>query len=520
MTRAPARLTPHIAPARAGDYTAPGGAWDAPSLDVLLDGALERAAGELVVDESGARQDAGAVRAEVARLAGALTALGVGPGDTVGWQLPNGLDAALLPRACWRIGAVAAPIHHRALAADVAHALAVVRPAVLVAAPGSPAAEHGALAPGGAWRAAGEPVATPRSEPAGLAAVLFTSGSSGTPKAVLHDARALAYKARTMVDVHGLTRDDVVLMPAPLAHVSGLLNGVLVPGAAPCRTILMARWDPERALEHIARERVSFMVGPPTFFVSLMGAAGFSAAKVASLRLVSSGGAGVTEAFCKEAALRLGAAVKRTYGSTEAPTIATSRPGDDPAAARRHDGRAIGGVELRTVDPVTGADVEPGGRGELWVRGPEVCFGYADAAQTAEAFTADGWFRTGDLATLDAGGWLTIVGRLKDVIIRGGENVSTAEVEAVLESHPAVRSAVAAGYPDALMGERVGAAVVASEPFDLAACRAWFAARGIAGFKAPERIVLLDALPVLPTGKPDRAAVAALLAAGDPPAAR
>ena len=118
----------------------------------------------------------------------------------------------------------------------------------------------------------------------------------------------------------------------------------------------------------------------------------------------------------------------------------------------------------------------------------------------------DGWFRTGDLATVDADGWLRIVGRIKDVIIRGGENIATAEIEAVLERHPAVAQAVAIGYPDRLMGERVCAFVVASGGrFDLEACRAWFAGQGMAKFKTPEQVVAVDALPVLATGKPDRA---------------
>jgi cyclohexanecarboxylate-CoA ligase len=146
--------------------------------------------------------------------------------------------------------------------------------------------------------------------------------------------------------------------------------------------------------------------------------------------------------------------------------------------------------------------------GELLVQGPELCCGYVDAERTAEAFTTDGWFRTGDLATLDDG-WLTIVGRIKDVIIRGGENISANEIENVLEAHPHIRHAVAVGYPDELMGERVCAFVVASEPFDLDACREWFARTGVAKFKTPERVVQVDALPLLATGKPDRAALRA-----------
>jgi non-ribosomal peptide synthetase component E (peptide arylation enzyme) len=164
-------------------------------------------------------------------------------------------------------------------------------------------------------------------------------------------------------------------------------------------------------------------------------------------------------------------------------------------------------VELRVVDPESGADREPGAVGELWIRGPEVCCGYLDAAQTAEAFTADGWFRSGDLAVITADGWLAIVGRTKDVIIRGGENIAAPEVEAILEAHPSVHHAVVVGYPEALMGERAAAYVVADPPFDLDACREWFAARGVARFKTPEQVVCVDALPTLATGKPDRAAL-------------
>jgi acyl-CoA synthetase (AMP-forming)/AMP-acid ligase II len=131
--------------------------------------------------------------------------------------------------------------------------------------------------------------------------------------------------------------------------------------------------------------------------------------------------------------------------------------------------------------------------------------GYADAEQTAAVIAPGGWFRTGDLATVDEEGWLRIVGRLKDVIIRGGENISASEVEAALEAHPDVRQAVAVGYPDPLMGERVAAFVVGPVSFDLSTCQQWFAGRGMAKFKTPERVIVLDALPLLGSGKPDRA---------------
>jgi cyclohexanecarboxylate-CoA ligase len=218
---------------------------------------------------------------------------------------------------------------------------------------------------------------------------------------------------------------------------------------------------------------------------------------------VSSGGGGVTAAFVDAATEALGARVKRTYGSTEAPTIATSGPRDSRARARETDGRAIGAVQLQATDPATGRAVPAGATGELWIQGPELFSGYIDPEQTRATVTR-GWLRSGDLATIDGDGWLTIVGRIKDVIIRGGENISAAEVESVLEAHPAVRQAVAIGYPDDRLGERVCAFVLTSGPFDVEECGRWFAERNVARYKTPERVVVVDEFPLLAAGKPDR----------------
>jgi len=489
---------------RARDYTAAGGPWDLPSLDTLLTDAGRGARHALVVDDSvGVRLDGRALEDAVARVAGGLRGLGVRRGDVVAWQAPNWWEIVVLYRAAWRLGAISAPVHHLAGGTDVDAMLGAVDPKVWLT-------RDDIRTDGGRFAdlLAGEPVTTSAARPADLAAVVFTSGSTGGPKAALHTQRSLAYKARIMVATHGLRRRDAILMPAPLAHVSGLLNGVLVPGAGAFATHLVERWDAGRALDIIEREGITFMVGPTTFFVGLMHDPSFSPAKVASLRLVSSGGGGVSAAFVEEASTALGARVKRTYGSTEAPTIATSGPRDSRRRAAETDGRAIGAVDLRITDPGTGKAVPAGERGELWVQGPELFSGYVDAEQTRDAVTR-GWLRTGDLATLSPDGWLTIVGRIKDVIIRAGENISAAEVEAVLEAHPAVRQAVAVGFPDERLGERVCAFVVGAPDFDLDACRAWFEARGVARFKTPERIEVLDALPLLAAGKPDRAALRA-----------
>ncbi|MFN8037365.1 MAG: AMP-binding protein [Acidimicrobiia bacterium] len=472
-------------------YAEPGGSWDGPTLDALLHSRARATNDVLVVDEAaGVRLTGIELEHRVAALAGGLRALGVRRRDVVAWQLPNGHEALLLTRACWRLGAVAAPIHHQAGAAEVERMLRTLEPRVALARD-----DVRGVASRFDTLFAGLPAAAGVARPADLAAVLFTSGSSGAPKAVLHTHRGLAYKARLMNGVHGLHRGDVVLMPAPLAHISGLLNGIAVPGAQPFTTVLMERWDPERALDVIARERVSFMVGPPTFFLGLMGSPRFTPEHVRPLRLVSSGGAGVTPAFVRQASDALGARVKRSYGSTEAPTVATSTADDPAERAAETDGRAVGGAQLRL-----GRDEE------LLVRGPELFAGYADPAQTRAALDR-GWFRTGDRATIDGDGWLTIVGRLTDTIIRGGENISAAEVEGVLEAHPDVRQAVVVGYPDERLGERVCAFVVGAGGFDLERCREWFTTRGVTRFKTPERVVVLEALPLLASGKPDRAAL-------------
>jgi cyclohexanecarboxylate-CoA ligase len=456
----------------------------------------------VVDDSAGVRLDGAGLEARVAALAGGLRAAGVRRRDVVAWQSPNWSEAVLLYRACWRLGAIAAPIHHQAGPADVDRMLGSIDARLWL----PPDELRGPSARLPKLLDAGAPVTRSAARPSDLAVALFTSGSSGAPKTALHTQRGLAYKARAMIRAHELGAGDSILMPAPLAHVSGLLNAVLIPGVLPMRAALMAKWSPEDALETIERERITFMIGPPTFFVGLMAAPGFSPSRVESLRLISSGGAGVTPAFVEQASDAFGARVKRTYGSTEAPTVTTSTPRDAVERARQTDGHATGAVELRVSDPETGRARPAGEVGELWLRGPELFVGYADIEQTRAAIRR-GWFRTGDLATVDADGWLTVAGRMKDVIIRGGENISAGEVEGILEAHPDVRQAAVVGEQDARLGERVCAFVVASSPFDLAACRAWFAEQGVAVFKTPERVVQLDELPLLAAGKPDRAAL-------------
>ncbi len=457
-------LRPTYRHPRAAAYRAPGGPWDVPALPALLGGAPELARG--------------------------LRSLGIRRGDIVAWQAPNWPEVVELYRACWQLGAVAAPIHHQAGPADVDQLLRQLDPACFLARDELRDRVR-SLASGSAYHAV-------HARPADVAAVLWTGGSEGEPKGVLHTHRSLAHKAVTMVRAHGLTSGDAVLMPAPLAHISGLLNGVLVPGAAGMSSVLMERWDADQAIALIEANAISFMIGPPTFFVGMMAASTFDHTRVRSLRLISSGGAGVTSDFVVEAQTRFGAHVKRSYGSTEAPTITTSTAADPPDRASHSDGRVVGSAVLRIA-----AD------GELLVQGPELFAGYLDPDQTRNAVTR-GWFHTGDLATLDDG-WLTITGRKTDTIIRAGENIAAAEVERIVAAHPAVREVAAVGEFDPRLGERVCVFVVGDASFDLDECRRWFETQGVARFKTPERVEHLDTMPTLPAGKINRTELRARL---------
>ena len=409
-------------------------------------------------------------------------------GQPTAFQLPTGPEGVVAYRACWQAGAVPVPLLHSDGGRQKDHAFALLGIDRLF----DPASHQPS---GDASRRSLVPV-----RPDDRALIMFTSGSSGVPKGVVHTQAAIAYKVRQYIQISGLTPDDAVLFPASLAHVAGLLHGVLIPGAIPMKTVLMARWDPGEALRLIEHERVTYMIGPPTFFNDLMGHPDFSPSRTSSIRFLSIGGSSVTPAFVHRARDAFGCTVKRAYGSTEAPTVTTCTNDDDPERMADTDGHPFSPTQIRVDE-----------HGEIQVFGPEVTIGYLDPAHTAAAFTPDGWFRTGDLGHIDADGWLTVIGRLGHKIIRGGENIDAAEVEAILESHPAVSHAVVLGQPDDRLGERVAAFVVADGGFDLDECRRWFSESGAARFMVPERIIPLADFPRMASGKPDKTELARLL---------
>jgi cyclohexanecarboxylate-CoA ligase len=352
------------------------------------------------------------------------------------------------------------------------------------------------------------------------ALILWTSGTTSQPKGVVHTHQSLRQEADSLGDAHAFTRDDRQLLPMPMTHVAGFTYGVIMPLGLGVPAILMDVWEPGAALALVARERISVMISTPVFVRSMIDHSDFATADTTSVRLLSLGGAGVAPATVREGAARFGGPsgcwCKRTYGSTEYPTLTTGRLGDDPERQATNDGVLIGPAELRIVDAATGIDVKPGHAGELWARGPEMFSGYLDADLDATAFADGGWFRTGDLATY-VDGYLTIVDRLKDIVIRGGENISAAEVEHALLSHPAVADCAVVAVPDRTMGERICAFVIprGDAPPTLDALAEHVIAAGLARFKRPERLELRAELPRTPSGKvqkgPLRDEIAALV---------
>ena len=305
-------------------------------------------------------------------------------------------------------------------------------------------------------------------------------------------------------------------MPSPLTHISGIVHALLVPAALGSCAVLMPRWEPGEALRLIASERVTYMVGAPTFLRELAQHPRLDSVDVSSFRLFSCGGADVDPTLVAEAAERLGCVVKRVYGSTEFPTITTTGPDDPPARRIDSEGRPIGAAEIRLVaddDAPVPADRE----GEVLARGPECFLGYLDGALNVDGFTADGWFRTGDLATLDDAGYLRITGRKKDIIIRKGENISARELEDLLAAHPSVAEVAVVGVPDAAAGE-IACAVVrlraGHAALSLADVTGHLLAHGLSKRKLPERLVIADDFPRTASGKVLKRALREQLAGG------
>jgi cyclohexanecarboxylate-CoA ligase len=447
------------------------------------------------------------------------------PGGTISWVLPNWWEAIVVHHAAIRSGCTSNPLNPSWGARELRAVIEDVRPSILLVPERWRGVEHLELAltmqtdhkipavvvvRGEAprytfafehfLRTPSDRTAELPSDPAGAAVLLFTSGTTSSPKGVLHSHRGLLCEMDSFTEIHALTPDDRYLGGSPVNHIAGLVYGTMTPFALGTSTALIDRWDAPRALNVIEADRATFQTGPPTFLLSLASAA--ATADLASFRLFSTGGANIPTQAARDAAARLGCVLKRAYGSTEIPTLTATNMDDDERARTETDGHAIGGTELRIVD-AHGEEVDAGRDGEIWGRAPEMFIGYRDRELDATTMTSDGWFRTGDLGTVDEHGLLRVTGRLKDIIIRGGENISAQELEDLLAAHPAIQEVAVIGVPDDRLGERVCAVVVVADgaSLELGDAVDYLRARSIASHKLPERLETVDELPRTASGK-------------------
>jgi acyl-CoA synthetase (AMP-forming)/AMP-acid ligase II len=465
---------------------------------------------------------------EARRLVTLLRDMGVEPGDAVAFQLPNWREAVVSFAALALGGYKVVPIVHIYGRKEVAFILeqsgavayisplawghvdygaivdtaapASLRLHVVVGDAGVPPSSNRLARIG--WTACAErkPASDlPTVQPEDVAVLAYTSGTTSDPKGVIHDHRTLLSELHHMKAWVNPGKPN--LIGSPVTHATGML-GVLGPLTLGESIHLIDRWDPAHALEVTLKAGVGGGSGASVFLASLLDHPDFTPRHAALMGRVGLGGAPVPLALAERAASH-GIAIIRAYGSTEHPST-TGSQFDDPADRRhRTDGRALPGVELRLVDD-DGADVPPGTPGEILSRGPDLCLGYTDPALTAAAFDDEGWYRSGDIGVLDEQGFLTITDRVKDIIIRGGENISAAEVENALQTLPGVAEIAVVAAPDERLGEHACAIIrmrPGTAPVTLADVTAHLSGEGLARQKWPEELRLVDDFPRTASGK-------------------
>ncbi|HEV2309979.1 MAG TPA: AMP-binding protein, partial [Acidimicrobiia bacterium] len=436
-----------------------------------------------------------------ARVAHALVALGVTPGERVALQVEKSPWFLLAYLGCLRAGAALLPINPAATDAEVAHVVADARPALLVHDPSrTPPAGPEARTMDAAGRGGFADIVDEqddafddvRQQPDDLAAVLYTSGTTGSPKGVMLSQRNLASNAATLADAWGFRADDVLLHALPVFHTHGLFVATHCVLASGSQLVFLPRFDADAVLA--ALPRCTAFMGVPTYYTRLLATPSLDAEVTRSVRLFTCGSAPLLEGTHRAFRERTGQAILERYGMTET-SMLTSNPLDGP---RRPGtvGPPLPGVEVRMTDE-NGEAVAPGTVGEVEVRGPNVFDGYwGQPRRPAPLFTSDGFLRTGDLGCVEADGYLRLVGRSKDLIITGGLNVYPIEVEAVLDALPGVEESAVVGVPDADLGERVIAVVTAEPGAVLDGEELRRAARSrLAGYKVPKSLHPVDALP-------------------------
>ncbi len=489
------------------------------------------------------------------RVAALLLELGVEPGETVAYQLPNWREFVALTLGAMKVGAVCCALMPIFREREISQMVGRARARVLVVADsfrnrnhlaetarmlsGDPLGGNGAavqelalehvlvvgsdpdgeppVLPGDggvAWhdfaaaldaaavdRAA---IAARKPAPEALAQLFFTSGTSGEPKGVLHRYDALTRAAMMEVEHLGLGRDDNLFIPTPLAHQTGLLYGMWLSFCLGSTQILQDAWDAERGARALREWEGTFIQAATPFLADLVRVVEAGEEAPPALRIFVVTGAAVPRTLAQRATETLSAAVCGAWGSTESCLGALAAPGDDPEKVWGSDGRALAGTRIRVVDE-QGKPLPAGVEGNYEVTSRCLFEGYLERPDlTAAALTEDGWYRTGDLATIDADGYLRITGRVKDVVNRGGEKVPVAEIEQLLHEHPLVEEVAIVAMPDERLGERACAFVVRNGgegELNLATVRAFLDAREVSRHYWPERVVQIEAMPRTPSGK-------------------
>lgn len=465
-----------------------------------------------------------------------LQALGIGPGDVVAVQMPNWWEAVILSQAIIMVGAVLLPIIPIYGTGDLQYILATARAKMLIVPQrtrnidflerleslGSlPDLEHILVVGEEVRRGAMNwdqflaieppPLKTFDISPDSICLLMFTSGTTSAPKGVRHTHNTLIAETKTFPLYRPADPENPLFLSAgPFGHIGSALE--LIRGSLTGNSnVTRDRWDAQACLDLITRLKPCTSNGVPFFMLTLFDLVDKGLGDISSLKYFTMGGTSISPSQI----LRLeeaGITGLRTYGATEMPTICAGRK-EDPIEKRAYtEGRLLPGVEVRIVDDEDN-DVADGQSGELLVRGPDLFVGYLDETLDLDAFLLGGWFRTGDIVVRDAEGYLTVVDRKKDIIIRGGENLSSKEIEDALCGHPAISEAAAIGMPDPLYGEKVCAFVSlrAGQSISLAAVQAHFAELGLAKQKMPEQLEVVEDFPRTPRGKVKKTDLRALL---------
>ena len=522
----------HLVPKELRERYLRDGHWTDDTLGSLLETAIRAnpALAFRIWSEQRPRESTvGKVYEQARRLAGGLRARGIGPGDVLAFQLPNWTEAASTFFAASVLGVVLVPVVYYYGAKELGFAVRQSRARALITTDRfrrvDYAAQLGALrstlpdlelvvmvSGAGASLAPGvtafeqmtscEPLREVAAvDPDSPAVIAYTSGTTADPKGVVHSHRSLLAEIRQLAAIQPRLKRPT-LIGAPVAHAIGMLGGLLLPVYRGQPVHLTDAWNATAVLDAMLSADLSAGNGATAFLLSLLDSPHFTPAHAAKMAFIGLGGAPVPRVVA-ERAEALGIKVARAYGSTEHPSTTGSFP-DAPQDKRNYtDGRALAGVELRIVDE-HGHDVGPGTAGEIWSRGPDLFAGYTDPALMRDAFSDDGWYQSGDIGVLDEDGYLTITDRKKDIIIRGGANISAAEIEELVVRLPGVSEVAVVAAPDARLGEHACAFVRlqpgAAAP-DLPTVQRHLEAAGLARPKWPEELRIVDDFPRTASGK-------------------